>query len=51
MKLVEKDPGLFKKMGDEIKAKTKGGINEQTASMQVMMKYKNELQRIAKDIQ
>lgn len=51
MKLIEKNPDLFKKMGNEIKAKTKEGINEQTASMQVMMKYKNELQKIAKDIQ
>ena len=50
MKLVEKDPQFFQKMAEEIKEKTKGGLDEQTAAMQVMMKHKDKLQDLAKGI-
>lgn len=45
MTLVEKNPELFKKIGDEIKAKTKNGIDQQTAAMSVMMAHKDEIQK------
>lgn len=46
MTAIEKNPDFFKKMGDEIKAKVKSGVDQQTASMSVMMSHKNELQKI-----
>jgi len=42
----EKDPNLFKKIAEEIKQKTKNGQNEQFASMEVMMKYKAQIQKL-----
>ncbi len=47
IKLMEKNPELFKKIGEEIKQKTKEGTSEMTASMQVMRKYQAELQKLA----
>lgn len=44
--LVSEHPELFKKIGDEIKVKTKNGMNEQMAMMQVMREYQGELQKI-----
>lgn len=44
--LVEKNPELFKKIGDEIKAKVKAGRSEQAASMEVMRAHQGELQRV-----
>lgn len=44
----EKDPNLFKKIAEEIKQKTKNGQNEQFASMEVMMKYKSQIQKLMK---
>lgn len=35
----EKNPELFKKITEEIQAKIKGGMDQQTASMEVMKKY------------
>ncbi|MBI5078374.1 MAG: hypothetical protein HZB11_03380 [Candidatus Yonathbacteria bacterium] len=46
--LVEKNPELFKKIGDEIKAKVKSGRSEQAASMEVMRAHQGELQKILK---
>lgn len=51
MALVEKNPKLFEEIAKEIQVKVKAGTPEQTASMQVMMKYKNELQKLAQDHQ
>jgi hypothetical protein len=48
LKAFEKDPKLFKNIASEIKQKTKAGQNEQFASMEVMMKYKNRLQELMK---
>ena len=45
MKLVEENPQLLKTISDEIQVKTKKGIDQQTAMMQVMMDHKDELQR------
>lgn len=43
MNAMMKNPELFKKIGDEIKALEKSGKNQMFASMEVMKKYQNEL--------
>lgn len=46
MAVVSENPDLFKKIGNEVKAKTKAGMNEQMAMMQVMREHQGELQKI-----
>jgi hypothetical protein len=46
MKLVTANPELFKKIGDEVQEKIKGGMDQMNASLLVMQKYKSELQKI-----
>lgn len=46
MKAIDEHPELFDKIGKEIKAKVKSGVNKQAASMSVMMAHKNDLQKI-----
>ena len=46
IKMIQENPKLFKKIGDEIKALTKSGTSEMTASMQVMRKYQAEIQKL-----
>ncbi len=41
--LVTKDPQLFKKIGEEIERRKKGGESEVKAAMEVMKKYRAEL--------
>ena len=41
--LVIKDPQLFKKIGEEIERRKKGGENETKAALAVMKKYRTEL--------
>lgn len=41
--LVTKDPQLFKKIGEEIERRKKGGEGEVKAAMEVMKKYRVEL--------
>ncbi|MBU1292865.1 hypothetical protein KJ819_02225 [Patescibacteria group bacterium] len=41
--LVEKDPELFKKIGEEVDRRVKGGDNQMKATMEVMKKYREEL--------
>ncbi|MFA5933623.1 MAG: hypothetical protein WC795_00125 [Candidatus Paceibacterota bacterium] len=48
MKVVMENPELFKKIGEEIKAKTKAGMDETAASMTVMRKYQGELAKVMK---
>ncbi len=43
MEAMMKNPQLFKKIADEIKALEKSGKNQLFASMEVMKKYQNEL--------
>lgn len=43
MALVTKDPELFKKIGEEIERRKKGGEGEIKAAMDVMKKYRVEL--------
>lgn len=44
--MVEKNPELFKKIGDEIQHRTKAGEDQMKASMEVMKKYQKELQEL-----
>lgn len=41
--LVTKDPQLFKKIGEEIERRKKGGESETKAALEVMRKYRAEL--------
>ena len=41
--MIEKNPDLFKKIGEEIERRKKGGESEMKASMDVMKKYRVEL--------
>jgi hypothetical protein len=43
IEMVGKDPQLFKKIGDEIEKRKKGGESETKASIEVMKKYRAEL--------
>jgi len=45
--MMEKNPELFKTIALEIKEKTKSGMDQMTASMEVMKKYENELKKLA----
>jgi len=45
-KLVTKDPQLFKKIGEEIERRKKGGEGETKAAMEVMKKYRAELAQL-----
>ncbi len=46
MTLMEEHPELLQKIQKEVKEKKKQGVDENTASMQVMMKYKDDFQKI-----
>ena len=46
MQLVEKDPELFKRIGEEVERRKKGGDSEMKATMEVMKKYRAELQAL-----
>lgn len=47
--LLEKDPTLMKKIGDEIERRVKkGGEDQMKASMEVMKKYRAELAELMK---
>ncbi|MDO8231743.1 MAG: hypothetical protein Q7T37_00875 [bacterium] len=41
--LISKNPELFKKIGEEIERRKKGGESEMKAAMEVMKKYRTEL--------
>lgn len=45
MSLIDENPELLKTISSEIQTKTKKGMDQQTAMMQVMMDHKDELQR------
>ncbi len=47
IEMVTKNPELFQKMATEIKAKIDGGMDQMTASKEVMMKYQGDLKNIA----
>ncbi|HEX8591432.1 MAG TPA: hypothetical protein VF696_01630 [Candidatus Paceibacterota bacterium] len=43
MALVQKDPELFKKIGEEVDKRVKGGEPQMKATLEVMKKYRSEL--------
>ncbi len=46
IKLVSQNPELFKKIGNEVQEKIKGGMDQMNATMSVMQKYKTEIQKV-----
>jgi hypothetical protein len=46
LKVVEKNPDLFKQIAGEIEAKVKGGMNQETAAMEVMVAHQAELKQL-----
>ena len=47
IKMMEKNPELFKKIAEEVQVKMKGGMSQMDASMQVMKKYESDLKKLA----
>ncbi len=45
IKLITENPELFKKIGNEVKVLTKGGMSEMTATMQVMRLHQADIQK------
>lgn len=45
---VEKNPKLFSDIAAEVQEKIKGGMDQQTATMKVMMAHQQELQDLMK---
>ena len=41
--MITKNPQLFKKIGEEIERRKKGGESETKAALEVMKKYRTEL--------
>lgn len=46
LKMMEKDPELFKKIAEEIQHKVKSGQDQMKAGMEVMQKYQTELKKL-----
>ena len=46
IKMIEKNPDLFKTIGEEIQEKVKSGMDQTQASMVVMKKYEEELKKL-----
>lgn len=49
LKAVESNPKFFKQIADEIELAKKKGMNEQYATMQVMQKHKDAMQKLFMD--
>ncbi len=46
IKMMEKDPKLFENIAKEVKVKMDSGMDQQSASMEVMKKYENDLKKL-----
>ncbi len=46
IEVITKNPEFFKKIGDEIQAKMKGGKNQMAATMEVMREHQAEMQKL-----
>jgi hypothetical protein len=46
IQMMEKNPELFKKIAEETKAKMDSGMDQTSASMEVMKKYESELKKL-----
>ncbi len=49
LKMVNKNPELFKKIAGEIEAKTKTGLDQQTAAQQVMQLHQAEITKLMQE--
>ena len=47
IKMIEKNPELFKTIASEIQEKVKGGKDQMQASMEVMKMHEEELKKLA----
>lgn len=47
LNMMEKNPLLFKKIAEEIQEKVKSGVDQNTAAMEIMQKYQDELRKLA----
>jgi len=47
LNMMEKNPELFKTIAKEIQEKVKSGVDQSTASLEVMKKYESELKKLA----
>jgi len=45
-KMMEKNPDLFKKIAEETQAEVKKGKDQTQAAMEVMAKYRSELEQL-----
>lgn len=43
---MERHPEFFKKIGDQVQQKVKGGMSEMAATMVVMREHQSEMQKI-----
>lgn len=46
IKMMEKNPALFETIAKEIKAKVDGGMDQNSAGLEVMKKYEGELRKL-----
>jgi hypothetical protein len=46
IKMIEKNPDLFKTIAAEVQAKMKSGMGQQAASMEVMKNHESELKKL-----
>jgi hypothetical protein len=46
IKMMEKNPELFKVIAEEVQQKIKSGMDQQTAGIEVMKKYEQELKKL-----
>ncbi len=46
VKMMNKDPELFKKIAGEIKTKVDGGMDQQQAAIEVMTSYQSEIAKL-----
>lgn len=44
--LISENPQLFQNIAEEVQAKVKGGMDQMTAMLEVMTKYKDDLQKV-----
>ena len=46
IRMMEKNPELFKTIAKEVEEKVKGGMDKTQASLEVMKKYESELKKL-----
>jgi hypothetical protein len=49
LNLIQKNPELFKKIAEEIQVEMGKGKDQMEASIEVMMKYKDEVEKVMKE--